>query len=226
MNILLWIEAERVTKTSPIFQKHPDLLIDNCAGGGRRFDIESLKRSIPFFRSDYQCAFNENPEVLQVHNSGSSCYLPYAGCTSKTKNDNYAIRSSYSASWGGAFYNGIFQRFDENDFEWAKKTVDEYKKIRHYFSCDFYNHGSSVFDDTSWAIWQYHDPDTKKGIIMAFRRSNSLFDRVTVELKGIEKGRICEIKSLDNPDFSVKTNNLEIILPQKRTSVIFEYDGK
>ncbi|NLM77506.1 MAG: hypothetical protein GX173_05380, partial [Ruminococcaceae bacterium] len=139
-----------------LLEKHPGLIIDNCSGGGRRIDIETLKRSIPFFRSDYQCNFNENPDVLQTHNTGISNYLPYNGCTSKTKSDTYAIRSSYSSSWGGAYYNGITQSMSEDDFAWAKQTSDEYLKIRHYFTMDFYNHGSSVYDDTAWAIWQYH----------------------------------------------------------------------
>ena len=41
------------------------------AGGGRRIDIETLRRSIPFFRSDYQCGFNANADVLQAHNAGT-----------------------------------------------------------------------------------------------------------------------------------------------------------
>ncbi len=88
-----------------LLARFPGLLIDNCSAGGRRIDVETLKRSIPFFRSDYQCNFNENPEVLQTHNSNISQYLPYNDCTSKTKSDTYAIRSSYSSSWGGSFYN-------------------------------------------------------------------------------------------------------------------------
>ena len=168
-----------------ILKTAPHLLIDNCSSGGRRIDIETLKRSIPFFRSDYQCNFNENPEVLQVHNTNISRYLPYQGCTSKTKSDTYAIRSSYSSSWGGAFYNAVFQSMEENDFLWVKKITDEYRRIRKYISMDFYNHGSSQLDETSWTIWQYHDNDTQSGIVMAFRRSESPFDRVTITLKGL-----------------------------------------
>ena len=29
----------------------PHLLVDNCAGGGRRMDLEMLKRSVTFWRS-------------------------------------------------------------------------------------------------------------------------------------------------------------------------------
>ncbi len=206
-----------------LLEKFPGLMIDNCSSGGRRIDIETLKHSIPFFRSDYQCAFNENPEVLQTHNSNISYYLPYNGCTSKTKSDTYAIRSSYSSSWGGAFYNTIFQSMNEEDFAWAKKITDEYRHIRKYMSMDFYNHGSVCFDDTAWAIWQYHDADTESGIVMAFRRCNSPFETVKIKLKGLSEGKSYVFTNLDSKALFASTGNLEIILPQKRSCTIFEY---
>lgn len=169
-----------------LLKKHPHLIIDNCSSGGRRADIETLRRSNLFFRSDYQCLFNENPLVLQCHNAGAQNYLPYNGCTSKTKRDTYAIRSSYSSSWGTACYNAVFQEMNEDDFIWLKKTVDEYRSIRQYFSCDFYNHGSKEFDESSWAIWQYHDNETQSGIVMAFRRCEAPFNSVKIDLKGTE----------------------------------------
>ena len=206
-----------------LLAEFPHLIIDNCASGGRRIDIETLKRSIPCFRSDYQCNFNENPEVLQTHNSGISKYLPYNGCTSKTKGDTYAIRSSYSSSWGGAFYNAVFQSMVEEDFKWAKKITDEYRSIRKYFSMDFYNHGAAVFDETAWAIWQYHAPETQSGIVMAFRRCESPFDRVTIDLKGLLKDRNYQVINLNDNTEDCITNSIEIVLPKKRSSVIFEY---
>jgi alpha-galactosidase len=206
-----------------LLAEFPFLLIDNCSSGGRRIDIETLKRSIPFFRSDYQCNFNENPEVLQTHNSNIQKYLPYNGCTSKTKNDTYAIRSSYSSSWGGAFYNAIFQSMDEDSFAWAKKITDEYRRIRRYFSMDFYNHGSSRFDDTSWTVWQYHDEEAQSGIVMAFRRSESPFEQMKVELKGLLCGKTYTVLNLDDGTSMDIANSIEITLPQKRSSVIFEY---
>jgi alpha-galactosidase len=35
-----------------LLHRHPGLLIDNCASGGRRIDLETLSRSTPFWRSD------------------------------------------------------------------------------------------------------------------------------------------------------------------------------
>jgi alpha-galactosidase len=204
----------------------PGIIIDNCASGGRRFDIETLKRSILFFRSDYQCAFNENPEVLQTHNTNSQAYFPYMGCTSKTKSDTYAIRSSYSSSWGGGFYNAIFQSMNEEDFIWASNITKEYLKIRKYFPLDYYNHGSSEFDDTSWSIWQFNDKDTNSGILMAFRRTNSPFDNVTLNLKGILKDKVYTAYNFDTNETFEFTNNLKVVLENKRSSVIIEYKLK
>lgn len=206
-----------------ILEKFPGLIIDNCCGGGRRIDIETLKRSIPFFRTDYQCAFNENPEVLQTHNVNISRYLPFNGCSCNSKNDTYAIRSSYSSSWGGMCYHAISQDMNEGDFLWLKKITDEYRNIRKYFSMDFYNHGSSDFDDTSWAIWQYHDPDTQRGIVMAFRRSNSPFEQVNITLKGLKENKVYCYTNLNNGLSSEHMDRLTIELPEKRSSVIFEY---
>ena len=207
-----------------LLEKFPHLVIDNCSGGGRRFDIETMRRSVPFFRSDYQCAFNAEPEVLQSHNSNSSKYFPFMGCTTKTKSDDYAVRSSYSSSWGGAFYNAIFQEMNEEDFKWAAKATEEYLRIRKYFSCDFYNLGSDKFDSTSWAIWQYYDKETDSGIVMAFRRKNSPFDNVTLDLKGLNGDYIFE--SLNDGETFEGDKNLKITLPEKRSSVIFEYKKK
>lgn len=206
-----------------ILDAFPHLLIDNCSSGGRRIDIETLKRSIPFFRSDYQCNFNENSEVLQAHNANISKYLPYNGCTSKTKRDTYAIRSSYSSSWGGAFYNAIFQTMTEEDFAWTKKITDEYVSIRRYLSRDFYNHASDSFDATSWSVFQYHDPDSDSGIVMAFHRSNSPFESLKIKLRGISENSTYTVKNLDTAAELSITDTLEITLPEKRSSVILEY---
>ncbi len=206
-----------------LLERFPGLLIDNCASGGTRIDIETLKRSIAFFRSDYQCNFNEDSDVLQTHNAGISKYLPYAGCTSKTKADTYAARSSFTSSWGGAFYNAVFQTMDEADFAWAKKITDEYRRIRKYFPCNFYNHGSEVYDKSAWAIWQYHDEETNFGIVMAFRRERSPFDNVKIKLCGVAEGSTLKVENLNDGSVCESSDTLEIKLTEKRSSVIFEY---
>ena len=35
-------------------RRHPEMLIDTCASGGRRNDLETLRRAVPLLRSDFQ----------------------------------------------------------------------------------------------------------------------------------------------------------------------------
>lgn len=215
-----------------LHERFPDLVIDDCSSGGRRIDIETLRRAVPFFRSDYQCNFNECSEVLQTHHAGISAYLPYTGCTTKTKADTYAARSSYSSSWGGAFYNAVFHSMSEEDFTWAKERVDEYRRIRPYFNCDIYELGAKVFDDSSWCIRQYHDTETDSGMIMAFRRPKSPFDRVTIPLHGVCREQDYCVENMDTGKVEIlsgetcRTDGITLCLPNKRESLILLYRKK
>ena len=62
-----------------LLERFPHLIIDNCASGGRRIDIETLRRSVPLWRSDAQCSANYPPEWAQVHNMTFSAWMPYSG---------------------------------------------------------------------------------------------------------------------------------------------------
>ncbi len=205
-----------------LLQMFPGLIIDNCSGGGRRIDIETLRRSIPFFRSDYQCAFNATPEVMQTHNAGAMRYFPYIGCTTKVC-DLYALRSSYASSFGVACYNTVFQSMTEEDFTVLSRAVDDYRRIRRYLSLDFHNHGSAVFDFTSWAIWQYHDASSGNGVVIAFRRAQSPFATADITLKG-NVAPVLTVTNLDDGSNSiVNDGHLTITLQHPRSSVILEY---
>ena len=57
---------------------------------------------------------------------------------------------------------------------------------------------------------------------MAFRRSNSPFDKVNVQLKGLSKKEYIFNNIDDNSSFN-SVSNIEISLPQKRSCIILEY---
>jgi alpha-galactosidase len=83
-----------------LLERFPDLLIDNCAGGGRRNDIEMMSRSIPLWRSDNQCPFDYEAEVAQIHTTGLSRWLPYHGTgVGVCPVDAYTFRSTYALSY-------------------------------------------------------------------------------------------------------------------------------
>ena len=45
--------------------QNPGLMIDNCASGGRRLDLEMIRRSIPLWNSDYS---TQKPDASVEYN--------------------------------------------------------------------------------------------------------------------------------------------------------------
>lgn len=154
-------------------ERFPELLIDNCASGGRRIDIETLRRSVPLFRSDYSCWRNANPNLIQAQNIGAQRFVPLTGCATRGKLDLYTARSSYSAGWMSAHCSLGYLSLNEEELDILKQITEEYRQLRDFFSCDFYVLENAGANNEGWCTVQYDRPEKGDGMIMVFRRENS-----------------------------------------------------
>jgi alpha-galactosidase len=57
-----------------LLERHPHLLIDSCASGGRRNDLETMRRSVPLHYTDY--GYGEHAIKLDFHHTMFE-WLPY-----------------------------------------------------------------------------------------------------------------------------------------------------
>ena len=76
-------------------RRFPNLLIDTCASGGRRLDLETLRRSVPLWRSD----FAYEPSSMQQFTYGLSLWIPYFG-TGFNSVDPYVFWSQMTPALG------------------------------------------------------------------------------------------------------------------------------
>lgn len=214
-----------------LLERFPHIFIDNCASGGRRNDIEMLSRSIPLWRSDYQCTFNADSETAQIHTTGASWWLPYHGTGLGTViGDAYRIRSCYSPSMTTSYW-----MYDENDFtpsqplDELRERFAEYKRVRPYFSCDFYPLTGNSLCDTSWCAWQFDRPEHGDGIVMAFRRPMSPMTDAAFTLCGIDKNKTYVFTDADTNETVTLSGILlngecfKVHIPNKRESKLYFY---
>jgi alpha-galactosidase len=157
---------------------NPGMWIDNCASGGRRIDLETLSRSIPLWRSDTEC-FGGHDTWSQAQIAGLSQYVPLhtAGIW---KFDPYSIRSVATA--GGA----VFATISESDLPTVKSAIDEIKRDRGYWLGDFYPLTPVNVDESHWCGWQLHRAAKNEGVVQLFRREQSPYPQITVQLRGID----------------------------------------
>ena len=203
-------------------ERFPDLIIDNCASGGRRLDIEMMRRSIPLWRSDYN--FGE-PDGQQCHEYGLSQFLPVQG-VSVIEPDDYCARSAMSASL--CFYGEVFKR--GGNARDIKHLFDTYYRIRDIFLTDFYplcGDGPTVGPD-KWIAWQFNDPERRRGIIEVFRRAEAPLDSQTYFPQALDSQTEYLFSYENTPErFIMKGSEamkgITVSLPEPRSSALLEY---
>jgi alpha-galactosidase len=207
-----------------LLAKVPGLLIDNCAGGGRRIDIESLSRSIPLWRTDSQ-PFEPNGE--QGHTYGLQLYVPQSGTGNKDPR-KYAFRSAMSGATVLAWdINGSVNgpTFDLNQ---AREDIAEFRALRPFFTGDYYPLTEYSTEDEAWAAFQWNRPEQQDGIVLAFRRPKSVESVKSLVLHGLDPGADYEVGYEDYGIVVVKNGKellggLDVKIPEPTGSLLIKY---
>lgn len=158
--------------------EHPNLLIDDCASGGRRLDYELARRSLALWRSDY-CW---EPIGEQGMTYGLSLWFPITGVGSANFTDNYDMASGLG-SFGDYAYDYL------NPTSALMTPVLQFMNlnlsIQSLFSGDYYPLTPYSTNQTDWVAWQFDRPDLGLGIVQAFRRAGSLNQSLVFQLNGL-----------------------------------------
>lgn len=205
-----------------LLAKHPKLLIDNCASGGRRIDFEMLRRSVPLFRSDIGFA---NATANQAIEWALSHWIPFHGMGAVTT-EPYAFRSGL-----GAVFT-VAMNLNESQANWNRmnQMLDEYQGFRANYAGDFYPLTPSSLADNDTIAWQFDRPDLGTGIIQAFRRPMCPTNSLQLKLVGLDKNSTYRLTDVDKPKESevisgreLLANGLKIPFPAQPCAVLIRY---
>ena len=205
----------------------PGLIIDNCAGGGQRLDLEMMTRSVPLWRSDLQC-WPFDPISMQTQTQGLAPWIPLSGSVF-LQPTRYAARSALSpgfvTQWSAqAIESGTDLVLDE-----IRDLMVEMIAMRKYFYGDFYPLVSYSLEPDSWAAWQYDLPEDGQGMVVAFRRHDSPFPCLEARLRGLDPTADYRVTSLDNAHVfrangnALMSDGMSIEIGEKPGSALFEY---
>jgi alpha-galactosidase len=205
--------------------KYPGLLIDNCASGGRRIDLEMCTRSIPLWRSDTNCSPG-HPDWNQAQTLGLSLYLPlHTACSWMP--DAYELRSAGTA---GSICQWAY--LDKNfPAEQAKALLAEIKENRKYWYGDFYPLASATADPAQFAAYQFHRADLNAGLVLAFRRAECNYAGLILGLQGLDPKARYSVEFIDNSLQKVVkpmtgeglSTDLTLRIPRRGESLIIRY---
>ena len=163
--------------------------VDSCASGGGRNDIESLRRGVPFMRSDA----DRTTSALRLSMSASfNRWIPFHGsCTKETAtelessagagSDAYVYRASYLPIFN---YLEAFVHNPLLDYDNMRKFIGEWRSVNHLLVKDMYTltPWHSEHDRCGWTALCYDDPDKGESLLLGFRMEDCEEDSCTVRL--------------------------------------------
>lgn len=164
-----------------LIEVNPGLIIDNCASGGKRLDLEMSRRSIPLWRNDYNCG-DENgklkPDVLeatQVNTYGLCFWLPLHG-TSAYVEGEYADRT--------------------NILPCAQRSG--YAEIRKYMTKQYYPLSYGGLHTDQFLAMQFGDES--EGAALVYKREDVRTNVYTVRFMGLQPDKMYTVRDYDKDD--------------------------
>ncbi len=206
----------------------PGLLIDNCASGGRRIDLETMSRSLPLWRSDVPSFPGFGVTAMQGQTHGLGLWVPLSAGVCD-REDTYMFRSGLGP--GMVLIMAEFEKDNRQHFalDWLRARLQELNQVRDYFLGDFHPLLSFTLAEDAWAAWQYDRPDLGAGVVVAFRRPQSPLMEATFPLKGLEAESHYEFRDVDSGAITLLSGKegvergLRVAMPDKPASRLLIY---
>lgn len=184
-----------------LIRRHPNMLIDSCASGGRRNDLETLRRAVPLLRSDYIM----EPIGNQCHTHTLSEWFPFYG-TGTSKTDPYLIRSvlcpHFIACWD--------MRPDDFDYTTLRREIDLWMDYGPNFMGDYYPLTSYSLANDQWIAWQFDRPEAGEGLVQVFRRDASVYESARFPLDALDAAATYRVTNIDAPDRAIELTGEEL----------------
>ncbi|MBI4586449.1 MAG: alpha-galactosidase [Planctomycetes bacterium] len=198
-----------------LIRRHPGMLIDSCASGGRRNDLETMRRAVPLWRSDYayeaighQCMTYGISLWLPFHGTGTVAArnAPYYG-SGLTPVEPYAFWSNACPSLGC----GFDMREKELDYAALRRLFDQWRRLSPNYYGDFYPLTPWSRDDKAWMAWQFDRPEAGEGMVQVFRRHNSFYESARFKLRGLEASARYLVANIDEPEAKQEVAGSELL---------------
>jgi alpha-galactosidase len=195
----------------------PDLMIENCASGGHRVDLGTLRHTHTNWVSDY----THRAASCRQHVQGAGLVLPLAHLNTWTLEDRDT--SGFRSRMGGAFGVSSFMgRWTGAEREQFGEAVREYRRLRPYLAGERWLLSGPWHGD--WDVWQLVHPNGEDIAILAFRDGGAI-EEIRLQLRLGDADRIYRLERSSGAAEEIAApalaaDGLRIALPEPGSSEI------
>jgi alpha-galactosidase len=177
-----------------LLARNPGLYIDSCSSGGRRNDLETMRRSVPLHYSDY--GYGHHPIKLAFHHTLFS-WIPYFKDSTlswdqlqpqdDTRYDKQVDSYSFHCGMAGMLFFSIDIRRDDYDLALARRMIAIWRQAAPLLLYgDYYPATEFSRDPARWVLWQFNRPEHGDGMVQGIRHAACPETSFTIHLQGLE----------------------------------------
>jgi alpha-galactosidase len=164
----------------------PDLVIENCASGGHRVDMGTLRHTHTNWVSDY----TYRAASCRQHVQGAGLMLPLNHLNTWVLHDRNT--TEFRSRMGGAFGVSSFMRqWSDAERDALGKAIAEYRRLRPLLNGSRYLLSGPLHQD--WDVWQFVDQSQDVFVILAFHDASRI-EEVTVMPRGLQDNRTYRVQ--------------------------------
>lgn len=160
--------------------RNPGLVIDNCAAGGTRNEMDMMRRSVPMQYTDMHI---DDPDSRIFHYYEMFSWIPYFRAHAKQRDTRMPYNRNlneyaYLCAMTPALTCCLDYFEGESVYNTARKMIPIWRKAAEYeLKGDFYQLTNG---ESGWYAVQFHDPDTDSGFIEVIRTGEATDTHINV----------------------------------------------
>lgn len=162
---------------SDLRSRHPALLIEQCASGGRRIDLEMARYGHTFWKSDE----TRSLPLMRFHETGGNTFLP-AGMLNTNYCESVSQDDVLSLFAGPLGFGVDFRSLAAQESAFLVDAITAYKDIRGYLNADYYPLFKQSRSPEAWQGWLFADPASRQGVAIVYRPEAAVQASVTLPL--------------------------------------------
>lgn len=222
-----------------LLARNPGLLIDSCASGGRRNDLETMRRSVPFHYTDV--GYGHHP-TKQLQHRQMFEWIPYfrahVWSWDHPQTNEYGLRGSESYPREAdkyAFYvaltpaitDMLHHNADDAQYALSRQMRPIWRKAAQLMlSCDYFPLTPDEVTQEDFYAMAFYDPETGEGFLNVVSNNRNPAHTFTAVLDMLEKDAVytlAEAETEETREFTGESlsKGLEVTLAPRSGVVYF-----
>lgn len=211
---------------------NPGLWIDSCASGGRRNDLETMRRSVPLHYTDY--GYGDHPVKLAFQHTLYG-WIPYFkevtlawDVGGQSRFDHRVESYGFHGGMAPMLFVGMDALRDDYDYALARSLIEVWRRASGLLLFgDYYPLTPFSRSAAEWVVRQFDNPETGRGLVHAVRLPDAPAQSFTAGLQAIDAESAYLFENLETGESQqlsgaeILHNGFEITLAPRSGAVWF-----